>query len=61
MGLEELLEIGKQSQHPRGNWPKVVGQMIDKPTTTNKELLNSTKTKKDIQARKGLDVHMNVT
>ena len=37
-GLEELLEIAKQSEHPRAF--EVVGQMIDKLTTTNKELLN---------------------
>ena len=46
-GLEELLEIAKQSEHPRAF--EVVGQMIDKLTTTNKELLNLHKTKKDIQ------------
>ena len=49
-GLEELLEIAKQSQHPRAF--EVVGQMIDKLTNTNKELLNLHKTKKDIQAEK---------
>ena len=49
-GLEELLEIAKQSQHPRAF--EVVGQMIDKLENTNKELLNLHKTKKDIQAEK---------
>ena len=49
-GLEELLEIAKQSQHPRAF--EVVGQMIDKLANTNKELLNLDKTKKDIQAEK---------
>ena len=49
-GLEELLEIAKQSQHPRAF--EVVGQMIDKPANTNKELLNLHKSKKDIQAEK---------
>ena len=49
-GLEELLEIAKQSEHPRAF--EVVGQMIDKLTTTNKELLNLHKTKKDIQTEK---------
>ena len=49
-GLEELLEIAKQSQHPRAF--EVVGQMIDKLANTNKELLNLHKTKKDIQAEK---------
>ena len=50
-GLDELLEIAKQSEHPRAF--EVVGQMIDKLTTTNKELLNLHKTKKDIKAEKG--------
>ena len=49
-GLEELLEIAKQSQHHRAF--EVVGQMIDKLANTNKELLNLHKTKKDIQAEK---------
>ena len=49
-GLEELLEIAKQSEHPRAF--EVVGQMIDELTTTNKELLNLHKTKKDIQTEK---------
>ena len=49
-GLEELLEIAKQSEHPRAF--EVVGQMIDTLTTTNKELLNLHKTKKDIQTEK---------
>ena len=50
-GLEELIEIAKQSEHPRAF--EVVGQMIDKLTTTNKELLNLHKTKKDIKVEKG--------
>ena len=50
-GLEELIEIAKQSEHPRAF--EVVGQMIDKLTTTNKELLYLHKTKKDIQTEKG--------
>ncbi len=50
-GLEELIEIAKQSEHPRAF--EVVGQMIDKLTTTNKVLLNLHKTKKDIQTEKG--------
>ena len=49
-GLEELLEIAKQSHHPRAF--EVVGQMIDKLANTNKELLNLHQTKKDIQAEK---------
>ena len=50
-GLDELLEIAKASQHPRAF--EVVGQMIDKLTTTNKELLNLHKTKKDITSESG--------
>ena len=50
-GLEELLEIAKQSEHPRAF--EVVGQMIDKLTTTNKELLNLHKINKDIKTEKG--------
>ena len=45
-GLEELIEIAKQSEHPRAF--EVVGQLIGKLTDTNKELLNLHKTKKDI-------------
>ena len=44
--VEELLEIAKQSEHPRAF--EVVGQLIGKLTDTNKELLNLHKTKKDI-------------
>jgi len=49
-GLEELLEIAKASQHPRAF--EVVGQLVDKLTTTNKELLNLHKSKKDIRSEK---------
>ena len=49
-GLEELIEIAKQTEQTRAF--EVVGQMIDKLTTTNKELLNLHKTKKDIQVEK---------
>ena len=49
--FSETLEIAKQSEHPRAF--EVVGQMIDKLTTTNKELLNLHKTKKDISTEKG--------
>ena len=49
-GLEELLEIAKQSEHPRAF--EVVGQLIDKLTSTNKELLNLHKVKKDISTEK---------
>ena len=49
--LEYSLEIAKQTDHPRAF--EVVGQLIDKLTTTNKELLNLHKTKKDISTEKG--------
>ena len=50
-GLEELLEIAKQSEHPRAF--EVVQQTIGQLTTTNKELLNLHKTKKDMSTEKG--------
>ena len=50
-GLDELLEIAKQSEHPRAF--EVVQHTIGQLTTTNKELLNLHKTKKDIKAEKG--------
>jgi len=50
-GLEELIEIAKQSEHPRAF--EVVQQTIGQLTTTNKELLNLHKTKKDIKIEKG--------
>ena len=50
-GLDELLEIAKASQHPRAF--EVVGQLVEKLTTTNKELLNLHKSKKDIKTEKG--------
>ena len=50
-GLDELLEIAKASQHPRAF--EVVGQLVDKLTTTNKELLNLHKSKKDIRSERG--------
>ena len=50
-GLEELIEIAKQSEHPRAF--EVVQQTIGQLTSTNKELLNLHKTKKDIKVEKG--------
>ena len=50
-GLEELLEIAKQSEHPRAF--EVVQQTIGQLTTTNKELLTLHKTKKDMRTEKG--------
>ena len=55
-GLEELLEIAKQSQHPRAF--EVVGQMIDKLANTNKELLNLHKTKKTFRQKNPLGQRM---
>jgi predicted house-cleaning noncanonical NTP pyrophosphatase (MazG superfamily) len=49
-GLDELLEIAKQSEHPRAF--EVVGQLIGKLTDTNKELLNLHKTKKEVTTEK---------
>ena len=49
--VEELLEIAKQSEHPRAF--EVVGQLIGKLTETNKELMGLHKTKKDLSNEKG--------
>ena len=50
-GLDELLEIAKQSEHPRAF--EVVQQTIGQLTTTNNELNNLHKTKKDIRTERG--------
>ena len=49
--VEELLEIAKQSEHPRAF--EVVGQLIGKLTETNKELMGLHKTKKDLSTERG--------
>ena len=49
--VEELLEIAKQSEHPRAF--EVVGQLIGKSTETNKELMGLHKTKKDLSTERG--------
>ena len=49
--VEELLEIAKQSEHPRAF--EVGGQLIGKLTETNKELMGLHKTKKDLSTEKG--------
>ena len=49
--VEELLEIAKQSEHPRAF--EVVGQLIGKLTETNKELMGLHKTKKVLSTEKG--------
>ena len=56
--VEELLEIAKQSEHPRAF--EVVGQLIGKLTETNKELMGLHKTKKELSIEKsGGDVNVN--
>ena len=56
--VEELLEIAKQSEHPRAF--EVVGQLIGKLTETNKELMGLHKTKKELSIeRGGGDVNVN--
>ena len=56
--VEELLEIAKQSEHPRAF--EVVGQLIGKLTETNKELMGVHKTKKELSIeRGGGDVNVN--
>ena len=56
--VEELLEIAKQSEHPRAF--DVVGQLIGKLTETNKELMGLHKTKKELSIEKsGGDVNVN--
>ena len=55
--VEELLEIAKQSEHPRAF--EVVGQLIGKLTETNKELMGLHKTKKELSIEKsGGDVNV---
>ena len=49
--VEELLEIAKQSEHPRAF--EVVGQVIGKLTDRNKELMGLHKTKKDLSTERG--------
>ena len=46
--VEELLEIAKQSEHPRAF--EVVGQLIRTVSDSNKELMGIHKTKKDLNA-----------
>ena len=55
--VEELLEIAKQSEHPRAF--EVVGQLIGKLTETNKELMGLHKTKKELSIEGGGDVNVN--
>ena len=48
--VEEMLEIAKQSEHPRAF--EVVGQLIKSGLDANKELMNLHKTKKDLSTEK---------
>ena len=48
--VEEMLEIAKQSEHPRAF--EVVGQLIKSGLDANKELMNLHKTKKELSAEK---------
>ena len=49
--LDVMHELASESEHPRAF--EVVQQTIGQLTTTNKELLNLHKTKKDIKVEKG--------
>ena len=44
--LEDMIEVARQSEHPRAY--EVVGQLMDKLTNANKELINLHKQIKDI-------------
>ena len=49
--IEEMLEIAKQSEHPRAF--EVVGQLIKSGLDANKELMSLHKTKKELSIEKG--------
>ena len=51
--IEEMLEIAKQSEHPRAF--EVVGQLIKSGLDANKELMGLHKTKKELSIEKGGD------
>jgi len=56
--VEEMLEIAKQSEHPRAF--EVVGQLIKSGLDANKELMALHKTKKELNIEKGSgDVNVN--
>ena len=56
--VEEMLEIAKQSEHPRAF--EVVGQLIKSGLDANKELMALHKTKKELSIEKGgVDVNVN--
>ena len=49
--IEEMLEIAKQSEHPRAF--EVVGQLIKSGLDANKELMTLHKTKKELSIERG--------
>ena len=55
--VEEMLEIAKQSEHPRAF--EVVGQLIKSGLDANKELMALHKTKKELSIEKGTQTLVN--
>ena len=55
--VEEMLEIAKQSEHPRAF--EVVGQLIKSGVDANKELMTLHKTKKELSIEKSSGVNVN--
>jgi len=55
--IEEMLEIAKQSEHPRAF--EVVGQLIKSGLDANKELMTLHKTKKELSIEKSSGVNVN--
>ena len=55
--VEEMLEIAKQSEHPRAF--EVVGQLIKSGLDSNKELMSLHKTRKELSIEKGGGVNVN--
>ena len=55
--VEEMLEIAKQSEHPRAF--EVVGQLIKSGLDANKELMSLHKTKKELSIETNSSVNVN--
>ena len=55
--VEEMLEIAKQSEHPRAF--EVVGQLIKSGLDANKELMSLHKTKKELSIEKNTQTLVN--
>ena len=55
--VEEMLEIAKQSEHPRAF--EVVGQLIKSGLDANKELMSLHKTKKELSIETNSGVNVN--